>query len=85
MGKVAIERLLACHVEQHISVMPHSAFRGATPDEVFFGHADGVEPALVAARQKARAERVAWNRALECSQCHGLEPPTVAEEGQEAA
>ncbi|MBN2193513.1 MAG: DDE-type integrase/transposase/recombinase [Polyangiaceae bacterium] len=81
----AVEKLVAFYVEQHNSVMAHSAFRGATPDEVFFGHADAVEPGLVEARRKARADRIAWNRALECNQCHGLKPPTVAEEGQEAA
>ncbi|MBN2195736.1 MAG: DDE-type integrase/transposase/recombinase, partial [Polyangiaceae bacterium] len=35
-----VEKLVAFYVEQHNSVMPHSAFRGATPDEVFFGLSD---------------------------------------------
>ncbi len=65
--------------------MPHGAFRGATPDEVLFGRADRGRAGPVAARRKARADRIAHNRELECGQCHGLEPPTVAENGQEAA
>jgi hypothetical protein len=30
----ALEKLVAFHVEQHNSMMPHSAFRGQTPDEI---------------------------------------------------
>ena len=35
----AIERLVAFYVQQHNSVMPHSAFRGHTPDEIYLGTA----------------------------------------------
>ena len=31
----AVERLVAFYVEQHNTVMPHSAFHGQTPDEVY--------------------------------------------------
>ncbi|MBN2195872.1 MAG: DDE-type integrase/transposase/recombinase [Polyangiaceae bacterium] len=81
----AVEKLVAFYVEQHNSVMPHAAFRGATPDEVFFGREDGVEPGLVEPRREARAARIAANRALECGQCHGLEPLSVAVGGRKAA
>ncbi|MBN2192130.1 MAG: hypothetical protein JW751_04885, partial [Polyangiaceae bacterium] len=60
-------------------------FRGATPDEVFFGLSDSVEPDLIAARRRTTAARIAANRALECSECHALEPPSVVEAEEKAA
>ena len=33
----AVERLVEFYVRQHNSVMPHAAFNGSTPDEVYFG------------------------------------------------
>ena len=30
----AVEKLVAFHVDEHNEVMPHSAFRGQTPDEM---------------------------------------------------
>ncbi len=33
----AVERLVAFYVEQHNTVIPHSALGGLTPDEVYFG------------------------------------------------
>lgn len=65
----ALEKLVAFHVQQHNSVMPHSAFRGQTPDEVYFGRGDHVPDELAAARTKARQKRLAANRALSCSTC----------------
>ena len=35
-------RLVAFYVEQHNSVLPHSAFQGQTPDEMYFGTGDMV-------------------------------------------
>ena len=32
-----LRRLIAFYVEAHNEVMPHSAFEGQTPNEVFFG------------------------------------------------
>jgi len=65
----ALEKLVAFHVQQHNSVMPHSAFRGQTPDEVYFGTGDDVPDELAAAHTRARRERLAANRALSCSIC----------------
>ena len=70
---------------RHLTRSRFAAACGATPDEVFFGRADAVEPSLVEARRAARAERIAYNRALECRRCHPLEPPTVVKKAQEAA
>ena len=65
----ALEKLVAFHVQQHNQVMPHSAFRGQTPDEVYFGTGACVTAELTAARAGSRRERVAANRALSCSIC----------------
>ena len=37
-----MRRLVEFYVDQHNSVMPHSAFQGQTPDGVFFGIDDEV-------------------------------------------
>jgi putative transposase len=33
----AVERLVSVYVQQHNAVIPHSAFHGQTPDEMYFG------------------------------------------------
>ena len=62
-------QLVAFHVAQHDQVMPHSAFRGQTPDEVYFGTGARVADELAAARTRARRERLAANRARLCPAC----------------
>ena len=37
-----VRRLVEFYVPQHNAVLPHSAFRGQTPDEVYFGTGDDV-------------------------------------------
>jgi len=51
--------------------MPHSAFSGQTPDEMYFGTAVDLPAQLAAARIKTRVERLAANRAMTCDQCSG--------------
>ena len=73
----SIERLrilVAFFVEQHNTQMPHSAFSGQTPDEMYFGTAADLPAELAAARSKAREERLAANRAMSCNQCIGQQP-----------
>lgn len=65
----AVEKLIAFHLDQHNSVMPHSAFWGQTPDEVYFGRGGDVVEELAAARRAARQARLVTNRALACSAC----------------
>ena len=65
----AVEKLVRFHVEQHNSVMPHSAFRGQTPDEMYFDTGGHVSDELAAARRRARRERMAANRSVSCSTC----------------
>ena len=47
--------------------MPHAAFRGQTPDEVYFGTATSLPDELAAARIAAREKRLAANRVASCS------------------
>jgi hypothetical protein len=57
------------YVEQHNSRMPHAAFHGQTPDEMYFGTAANLPAELAAARSHARAARLAENRAMSCDRC----------------
>jgi hypothetical protein len=49
--------------------MPHAAFNGQTPDEVYFGSGDHVAARLAQRRVEARQARLAANRILDCAQC----------------
>ncbi len=63
--------LVKFFVEEHNTQMPHSAFSGQTPDEMYFGTAVDLPAQLAAVRSKARGERLAANRAMTCSECSG--------------
>ena len=64
-----VEKLVKFYVTEHNERLPHSAFRGQTPDEMYFGKGDGVPDDLESARNAARKERLAVNRALSCPVC----------------
>jgi putative transposase len=49
--------------------MPHAAFNGQTPDEVYFGTGDQVAAQLAQRRTKARQARLAANGMVPCAQC----------------
>lgn len=55
------------------AVMPHRAFDGRTPDEVYFGVAANLASELAERRRLAREERMASNRTMTCAACrpHG--------------
>jgi hypothetical protein len=57
-----VEKLIAWYVGEHDAVIPHSAFRGQTPDEMFFGRGDGIRDELDAARRQDRTARLEANR-----------------------
>jgi len=69
-----VEKLVVFYVQEHNSRLPHSAFRGQTPDEMYFGTGVGIPTELEAARQQARQVRAEANRKRTCSAC---EPATV--------
>lgn len=64
-----VRQLVEFYVHEHNTRVPHAAFRGQTPDEVYFGTGEAVPEALAEARRSARAARLASNRARECGVC----------------
>jgi len=69
-----LKQLIDFYVREHNTQMPHHAFVGQTPDEVYFNQADRVRDGLTAARRQARRARMAANRDESCRVCGP--PPT---------
>ena len=67
-----IRRLVAFYVHEHNHVLPHSAFRGQTPDEMYFGTGDAVPADLRSRAAAARRARVEANRSASCETCPSL-------------
>jgi transposase InsO family protein len=65
----ALRRLVSFYVEEHNTRLPHSAFRGETPDEMYFGTGGHVPHELASRRRAARAARLAANRSASCATC----------------
>jgi transposase InsO family protein len=65
----AVEKLVTFYVAEHNTRLPHSAFRGQTPDEMYFGTGDGIPDQLEEVRTIARHERLTWNRQARCDAC----------------
>ena len=61
--------LVDFYVTQHNTVMPHAAFNGASPDEVFSGTAGRLGARLAHARAHARQRRLQHNRSRSCETC----------------
>ena len=59
----------AFYVDQHNRVIPHSAFKGQTPDEMYFGKGSDIPNQLSDARSVARQARLAANCAVTCFKC----------------
>ena len=68
-----LEKLIAFYVDEHNMRLPHSAFRGQTPDEMYFGTGDRIPDELEAAKRGARQSRMKLNRATSCQICGALE------------
>jgi len=64
-----LERLIDFYVKEHNTQMPHHAFVGQTPNEVYFDQADRVPDRLTAARRHARRARMEANRTQSCRVC----------------
>lgn len=78
-----VRRLVGFYVQQHNEVMPHAAFNGLTPDEVYFGKTNGVLHSLAEQRVSARGDRLRANQAASCPACPRA-PPVVETEGAAA-
>jgi transposase InsO family protein len=78
-----LRRLIAFYVRAHNETIPHAAFNGQTPDEMYFSNGDAVVIDLAAARVTARQERIKANRMAACRVCAG-NPEFVALQLQRA-
>jgi len=68
-----IRRLVAFYVDDHNRVLPHSAFRGQTPDEMYFGTGDAVAADLASRAAAARRTRREANRSASCEACPSVD------------
>ena len=68
-----VRRLVEFYVREHNTVLPHSAFRGQTPDEMYFGTGAAVPDELATRAASARQTRQEANRTAACETC-----PSVA-------
>ena len=64
-----VQKLVGFYVEQHNTHLPHAAFQGQTPDEMYFGTGSEVPKQLAAAKVAARQARLDANRAVRCQSC----------------
>jgi len=64
-----VRKLIEFYVQEHNGRLPHSAFRGQTPDEMYFGKGAAVPEKLAADRCTARRSRLEANQALRCQVC----------------
>ena len=65
-------KLVTFYVDQHNSHLPDSAFRGQTPDEMYFGTGSDIPQQLEVSRIAARQSRMQANRAQTCLTCEEL-------------
>ena len=72
-----IRKLVAFFVDEYNTRMPHSAFRGHTPDEIYFGSAKTLEDELGVARKQALQRRMEANRAASCHRCQPETAPPM--------
>ena len=67
-----VRKLVAFYIDQHNTHLPHSAFRGQTPDEMYFGTGCKIPKKLEASRIAARKSRIEANRAQTCRTCEEI-------------
>lgn len=65
----AVENLVTFYVEQYNTYLPHSAFQGQTPDEMYYGTGQEIPGQLQEARIAARKSRMESNRSQSCRMC----------------
>jgi len=68
----AVRRYVEFYVAEYNATIPHAAFSGQTPDEVYFARGEGIAAKLEAGKQAARARRLKVNRATWCERCRDL-------------
>ncbi len=65
----SLRRLVDFYVTEHNTRLPHSAFKGQTPDEMYRGTGKHVPEELAEKRKAARVTRLATNRSISCGVC----------------
>ena len=70
-----VKRLVAFYFQAHNTRIPHSAFKGQTPEEMYAGCWADIPQRQDVSKVQARAARLQANRAVVCSQC-GLSTET---------
>jgi len=68
-SEARVRSLVEFYVAEHNGRIPHAAFRGQTPDEMYFGSGEHVPDTLAVAKVDARQARIAENRARRCAVC----------------
>jgi hypothetical protein len=68
-----VRRLVAFYIDEHNRVLPHSAFHGQTPDEMYFGTGHAVPADLTACAAAARRARGEANRSAACAICPAVD------------
>ncbi|HJZ70191.1 MAG TPA: integrase core domain-containing protein [Vicinamibacterales bacterium] len=68
-----VRRLLAFYVDEHNRVLPYSAFRGQTPDEMYFGTGGTVSADLTSGAAAAHRARIDANRSATCVTCPSVD------------
>lgn len=64
-----IQNLVSFYISEHNTKLPHSAFKGQTPDEMYFGTGAEIPDQLTASRVAAQQQRLQSNRAQSCRTC----------------
>ncbi len=64
-----LEKLVEFYVDEHNTRLPHSAFRGQTPDEMYFGTGAHIPVEFDGAKKVARQSRMEVNHAISCPMC----------------
>ena len=77
----SMRKLIDFCVAEHNATMPHSAFRGQTPDEMYFGRGETVPDKLALKRREAQRLRIEQNRNIACAEC----PRGVTTVGEDVA
>jgi transposase InsO family protein len=67
-----VRKLVTFYVREHNTMLPHSAFRGQTPDEMYFGAGNAVPGELASLAAAARHARREANRAAACETCRSV-------------
>lgn len=64
-----VRRLLEFYVNAHNTEIPHSAFRGQTPDEIYYGRGQDIPGQIKAGKMQAQGARLEANRTVTCQMC----------------